>query len=159
MGKFAEGTEVTVERSRAEIEGILARYGADQFMYGWQEKGAVLAFRASERFVRFTLPLPDRNSKEFTHGRTARSGSASILLPPSEQAARFEQGCRRSWRALALCIKAKLESVASGISHFEDEFMANIVLPNGQTMSEHARPLIKEAYQSGTMPALLPHLP
>lgn len=157
--KYAENTDVPVERSKAEIETILSRYGADQFMSGWRDLTAVIAFRASERHVRFTLPLPDRNAKEYTHGRTGTSGSAQVPLPKDEAARRYEQACRQRWRALALCIKAKLESVETGISQFEDEFMANIILPNGQTMSEHARPLIRKAYETGEMPALLPHLP
>lgn len=156
MSKFAEGTEVSVEKSRAEIEGILARYGADQFMYGWKEGGSALGFRASDRYVRFFLPLPDRQAKEFTH-RRVNQHAGWTPMPPEEGAKRYEQACRRSWRALCLCIKAKLEAVASGISQFEDEFMANIVLPNGQTMSEHARPLIAKAYETGNMPPLLGH--
>lgn len=155
MARFAEGTDVPVEKSRAEIETILARYGADQFMYGWKENGAVLAFRASERYVRFFLPLPSRTDREYTHGRTGTSGSSVVALSPAESAKRHEQACRRNWRALALCIKAKLEAVATGISQFENEFMANIVLPNGQTMGDHARPLIAKAYESGVMPPLL----
>ena len=35
-GRYATDTRVSVERSKAEIEAILARYGADQFMYGWE---------------------------------------------------------------------------------------------------------------------------
>lgn len=58
--------------------------------------------------------------------------------------------------ALALVIKAKLEAVESGISIFEDEFMANIVLPDGQSVSEFMRPQIALAYDKGDMPKLLP---
>jgi hypothetical protein len=36
VSKFAENTSVSAERSRAEIEKTLRRYGADQFMYGWE---------------------------------------------------------------------------------------------------------------------------
>ena len=57
-GRYAQNTEVTVERSQIEIELILSRYGADQFMRGWDGEKAVLAFRARSRQVRFTLPLP-----------------------------------------------------------------------------------------------------
>jgi hypothetical protein len=158
MSRYAEGTEVSVERSRAEIETILRRYGADQFLSGWRETGAMIAFRAQGRHIRFLLPLPDPKAKDFTEVRTSQHGSTR---PASTQQAheRWERACRQRWRALALCIKAKLETVETGISQFEDEFMANIVLPNGETMSEHARPLIARAYETGKMPPLLPHLP
>lgn len=61
--------------------------------------------------------------------------------------------------ALALVVKAKLEAVESGISTFEQEFMAHIVLPNGQTTGQWMIPQIEAAYKTGTMPALLPMLP
>ena len=44
---------------------------------------------------------------------------------------------------------------------FEQEFMANVVLPDGSTVSEFMRPQIKQAYQSRQMPpgisGMLPH--
>lgn len=150
---YAAGTEVPVERSRAEIERILVRYGADQFMSGWKDGAAFIAFRAQGRHLRFILPLPLVSDKQFE-----RDGNKRVRTPDSRQRA-WEQACRERWRALALCIKAKLEAVETGISQFEDEFMAQIMLPNGQTVSEHARPLIARAYETGEMPQLLPHLP
>src|SRR5690606_26121903 len=64
MTKYAAKTTVSVQRSRDEIEAILTRYGADQFMYGWFEGGATIAFRAHGRMVRFHLPLPDAEDPE-----------------------------------------------------------------------------------------------
>ena len=120
-----------MERSRSEIETILSRYGADQFMYGQDNtRGlATIQFRANERHVRFLLTLPDQNDDEV-----------------------WEQSCRQRWRALVLCIKAKLEAVEYEISEFEDEFMAHIVLPGDRTVSELMRPQIEKAYLSGDMP-------
>ena len=66
-----------------------------------------------------------------------------------------QQAIRQRWRALALVIKAKLESVETGVATFEEEFMANIVLPSAQTMAEYALPQIAQAYETGTMPPLL----
>ena len=67
MGKFAENTSVSSEKSRMEIERILGRYGADGFMYGWEPDRAIIAFRMTGRHVKFVLPMPDRSSREFTH--------------------------------------------------------------------------------------------
>lgn len=39
MTRYAQKTTVPVERSRNEIEATLARYGAQQFMYGWDTGG------------------------------------------------------------------------------------------------------------------------
>ncbi|MDD3798409.1 MAG: hypothetical protein PHE36_04435 [Novosphingobium sp.] len=76
--------------------------------------------------------------------------------PPDAALREWEQACRQRWRALALVIKAKLEAIDSGISEFDDEFMAHIVLPNGRTVSEEVRPKITSAYAGEGMPNLLP---
>ena len=64
-GRHTVGTEVPADRSRTEIENILARYGADQFTYGWEASRAVIGLRYSRKMVRFILPLPDPQSDEF----------------------------------------------------------------------------------------------
>lgn len=152
MKRYAEGTEVPVDRSKAEIERILARYGADQFMYGSSQEKAMIAFRACDRFVRFVLPLPepeDGNINRTPKGRVRKG-----------EAARREhaQEIRRRWRALTLSIKSKLEAVQTGITTFEQEFLAHIVLPDKRTVGEFMIPQIKEAYQQERMPKLLPFL-
>jgi hypothetical protein len=59
---------------------------------------------------------------------------------------------------MSLVIKAKLEACEAGIAIFEDEFMANIVLPNGSTVSQFMLPQIQAAYDKGSMPNMLPDL-
>lgn len=151
MTQFAAQTDVPSERSRAEIDKTLARYKATGFMYGWSEQGAVIAFEMNGRRIRFDLTLPARNSKEFqrTPGRGLMRSSAQIE-------AAYEQAVRQRWRALALVIKAKLEAVESGISVFEEEFLANIVMPNNQKVGQWMIPQIAQAYASGKMPPMLP---
>lgn len=151
MTRYAEKTTVSSDRSRAEIERLLARYGATRFIYGWEEGRAVVGFTMNSRQVRFVLPIPDREAREFTHTPTGRLRSTKAY----EEA--HEQAVRQSWRALALVIKAKLEAVASGIVTFEDEFLAHIVLPDGSTAGNWMRPQIRQAYETGDMPRLLPY--
>lgn len=154
MAKYASKTTVSSEKSKNEIERILTRYGATEFLYGTKPQMAVVAFKMLGRQIRFTMPLPDRRDTEFTEymrGMTAylRTDDAADKL--------YEQSIRQRWRALALVIKAKLEAVESGITEFEDEFLAHIVLPSGQTMGQLAKPQIEHAYLTGDMPALLGH--
>ena len=59
---------------------------------------------------------------------------------------------------MVLVIKAKLEAVESGITTFENEFLANIVLPDGQIVSDFMLPQIEHCYITGKMPVLLPQL-
>lgn len=149
---YAEKTTVSTEKSRMEIERTIRRYGAKQFMYGWDQNKAIVGFSMLERQIKFSLSMPNENDIAFTLTPNGK--------PRSETAAgnAWEQACRQRWRALALVIKAKLEAVEAGISIFEDEFMANIVLPGGGTVSEFMLPQIEAAYQSGKMPKMLPDL-
>lgn len=149
MSRFAAETSVSVSSSKAEIERIVERYGANQFMSRWDAERALIAFTMQSRQIRFVLPMPSRDDERFTHhSRGPRTPDAANK--------EWEQACRQRWRALALVIKAKLEAVESGISVFEDEFMANIVLSNGRTVSDEVRPKIALAYSDNEMPALLP---
>ncbi len=153
MSKYAENTDVPVERSRGEIERTLTRYGASKFMYGWDQNKAIVRFEMSGRHIMFVLPLPDRNDKEFTHTPARKSRRT-----PEEATKAWEQACRQRWRCLSLTIKAKLEAVESGITDFSSEFLAHIILPNGKTVGQFMVPQIEVAYTSGKMPALLPEV-
>lgn len=62
MMAYAQNTTVTADKSRAEIERTLQRYGADQFMYGWDDARAMIMFRMGGRQIKFLLPMPDKNS-------------------------------------------------------------------------------------------------
>lgn len=151
--RYAQNTEVSADKSRNEIEATLRRYGADQFLYGWDEGRAVIGFRAKGRQVKFVLPLPDRKAKKFTHYMRGRS---EVARTPAQAAAAWEQSRRQAWRALALVIKAKLEAVEAEIVSFESEFLAHMVLPNGQTVGNWIAPQLAVAYERGDMPKMLP---
>lgn len=150
--RYAENTEVSVERSKAEIEGTLMRYGATHFASGWEPGCAYLGFQINDRCVKFLLPLPDINGDDFQQRKVR---SRTVECSPEEAAKRWEQACRQRWRALALCIKAKLEAVQAGITTFENEFMAHIVLPDGNTVGDFMQPQIQQAYSTGVMPTRL----
>lgn len=151
MGTYAADTSVSVEKSRAEIERTVQRWGAEQFMYGWDSDSAIVMFRLRNRQLRFVLAMPDRNAREFlfTPARKTRRTDTQAYEA-------WEQACRQRWRALNLVIKAKLEAVESGISTFDNEFLAQIMLPNGKTVGEQIGDDIEQTYLTNTMPALLP---
>lgn len=153
MARFAENTSVSVERSRAEIESLIVRYGATSTAFMNAPGRALIMFEAQGRRIVFELPLPDKSERRFTH--TKRRGYEQRRTDEQTHEA-WEQGCRQRWRALALVIKAKLEAVESGITTFEDEFLAHIMMPDGQSVSTHIRPRIAAAYESGEMTPLLP---
>ncbi len=158
MSNYASGTSVAVSKSKAEIEQTLIRFGADQFISGWAaDRGlAMIQFRYEGRMVKFTLAEADINEDRFRYG-----------MPETKQRERnadaaykaWEQDCREQWRALALCIKAKLVAVEAGVAAFETEFMPYTLLPDGRTAAEFMEPQLQLAYEKGNMPKELPGLP
>lgn len=132
MARFSSSTKVSVEQTRTEIERTLSRYGATAFAYMTKQGRAIIAFEATNRHIKITVPLPEGDSDK------------------------EKQEARQRWRALLLVIKAKLESVDSGIETLEEAFYANIVLPNGQTIYEYTQGGVAVAYKSGEVQALLP---
>ena len=148
MGRYAQRTTVSAAKSKAEIEKLITRYGATQFMQGWREGHAEIGFHCKSRLIRFDLPLPAH--EEFVQDSRGWERTEKALE------AALAQEERRRWRALALVIKAKLEAVETGVTTFEQEFLAHIVLPNGRTVGDHVAPEIDRAYQTGKVRALLP---
>ena len=150
---YASGTTGSADKSRAEIERTLQRFGADQFTYGWSHDMAMIQFRAAGKVIRFLLEMPDQNDDRFWF-TPARKTKRS----PVQAHAEWEKETRRSWRSLAAVIKAKLVAVDDGITTFESEFLAHIVLPDGSTVGQWALPQVEETYETGEMPAVLPAL-
>lgn len=148
---YAKDTSVPAERSRTEIERTLSRFGADQFVYGWDRDDAVVQFRYNMKVVRFSLPLPAKDDRRFTHTPsrgTPRDSDAALR--------EWEKATRARWRSLALIIKAKLIAIEDGITEFEAEFLAQIVLPTGETVGGWVLPQVERAYELGEMPPALP---
>lgn len=130
---FAIDTKVPVERTQNEIRTLLGKYKADSFAFMEERDRAMIAFQLSGRKIKFTLPLPARVDNAGTTDKNRR-----------------EKVCRSKWRALLLCIKAKLESVEQNIESFEEAFLAHVIMPNGQTVYEQLREPIALEYKNPT---------
>lgn len=128
MPRYAEKTKVPVNQTVQDIRKIVIKYEGHNFQFGIDDEKVIIGFAKDKRHVRLIISLVDLNDQEQ----------------------------RSALRSLLLVTKAKLEAVASGISIFEDEFMANIVMPDGSLLGSLIRDRIANAYASGTMPNLLP---
>lgn len=60
---YAEKTSVSVAKSKADIEELIRKAGAGQFVSGYKENIAVIGFSLSDRQIRFVLPLPDKQGQ------------------------------------------------------------------------------------------------
>lgn len=128
--RFAENTDVPVDRSQGEVKQRLRAAGADQIAIFEASDKSVVAFALSGRQYRITIPL----------------------APNAKNAAQEE---RRAWRLLLLLVKSKLEAIREGASTVEREFLADMVMPDKMTVHEWLQPQIAIAYDRGVMPTQL----
>lgn len=129
--RFAEDTRVMVDTSRLQIEAMLKRAKATRIVHMDDPLEAVVAFMLADRAIRIEVPI---------------AGGASA------------QDRRARWRALHMIIKAKLEAVAQNVTTVEQEFLAHVVMPSGQTVDEWLKPQLEIAFNHGEMPKLLSHV-
>jgi hypothetical protein len=141
--KYAAQTEVSAEKSQAEIQKIVTQYGATGFMCGWQDNSAMVAFSMQGKSVKFILPLPNRADKKITHYHHRHRGW--VLRTQDAARKEWDQQTRQRWRALALCIKAKMEAVQCGITTFEHEFLAHFLTTNGETVGQIIIPQLNDS--------------
>lgn len=166
MTRFAEGTEVAAEKTRAELERLLVQHGAHQVVVATDhnERRAVVVFGLAERRIKLQVstapkvePTPGRRDWEYPPKVTPRGwngwSEGRQKQWVEEQRAQFE---RSAWRRLLLVVKAKLELVRDADSSIEREFLADILLPNGSTVHEQLGPQLEDSYRTGAMPPLLP---
>jgi len=142
---FAYGTTVSVEQSRAELEGLLEKHGATEFMmHRDSDQTTTIMYRMQNRMVKQVVRYP--KSKDLNLGRrTARMDEKSLTM----------KEWRRRWRAQVLITKGKLELIESGEASFDEVFLSSIMLADGRTVAEVAIPRIAEGYDTGKMPNLL----
>ncbi|QQN73974.1 hypothetical protein [Croceicoccus sp. YJ47] len=140
---YAETTKVSFEKSISEIMALLRKAGADQLGQFEDRASFAVQFTLGDRMIKFRVPfVPDSDIP-------TKDGNGKTLTT-AQSAAKTEQARRQRGRALLLTIKAKLESIESGIETFEQAFLANIVMSNGQTVHERIGGDLALEYKTGT---------
>lgn len=136
---YAEATSVPFERSISEIITLIKRAGAQQIGQMEGEAFYAVQFTLADRMIRFRLPLATK------YDGPLKAGNGRTIDPRKV----IDQMQRQRGRALLLVIKAKLESVESGIETVEQAFLANVVMSNGETIYERIAQPIALEYQAG----------
>lgn len=145
---YAENTEVAVEKSIGEIVTLVKKAGAQRIAQAETPEGLAIQFFLAGRMIRFRVNMPPIADMPTRDGRGA-------ALTAKAREAKLAQRHRQRARGLLLVIKAKLESVASGIETLDEAFLANVVMLDGKTVMEHALPSIESSYRDGKQPMLL----
>ena len=136
FGKYAANTSVPVERSRAEVERVLTKYGATKFGTMSEETKATIFFEVKNRQVQWSIPIPPRAKfRDETD---------------------YAREIRRRWRVLLITVKSMLEAVESKLMTFDQAFLPHIVIPGtARTLSEAIVPKLDALYSGLALPALL----
>jgi len=130
MSTYAEGTTVSVENSRAEIEKLLRKHGASFFAAAQDNEHhrAMVLFVVGGAKYKLDIPLPTREQAQ----AEIRHRTQGNRDPDKHR----EQRERERWRAVLLMLKAKLELVALGVSTIDKEFMSQLVVHGSHTLGE-----------------------
>jgi regulator of extracellular matrix RemA (YlzA/DUF370 family) len=122
--RYAEGTKVSVDSSRGEITGILAKHGVQRMGWMAAPEGDELMFELGGGSYRLSMVKP-------TIAEIRR------LYPNAyDEQAKLDAEWRRRWRANVLLLKAKLEFVASGDTTLDRELLPYRVLKDGRTLEQ-----------------------
>lgn len=135
MGKrYAEGTTVTVDQSRAQISGILASHGVMRQAWASEPERDLLHFELAGHQFRFTIERPTAQSLYRQWKADGDKGPRVMKYLPSD--AQVAAEWRRRWRANVLLLKAKLEFAEGEASTVMRELMPYAVMKDGRTLEE-----------------------
>lgn len=147
---YAAGTAVSINRSIAELERLVAKHGATGFSYGTDDLAGYgqVVFRIADRMIRFRIDRPTGDQFRRTPTGRPRTWDAAQQFAAAEE--------QRMWRSLVLIVKALLVAVADGVLTLSDAFLPYTMLPDGETFGEWVTPQLDTIYATRSMPALLP---
>lgn len=133
MRRFAEGTTVSVESSRGEITGILAKHGVLRQAWMQEPEGDTLTFELGGHRYLFRIPRP---TAETLHAQWVADGKPPTTTKYLPSANQVEAEWRRRWRANVLLLKAKLEFAEGDASTVLRELMPYALLADGRTLED-----------------------
>jgi hypothetical protein len=118
MPRYAKNTTVPVARSKQKIEELLVSYGIEESFWGRSPRGDGVGWKYKGKVYKKNVPMPSRDDK-------------------TEK--QYEQEMRQRWRILYMTLKMKFEEIEAGVESFEDQFLAQMCLPDGSTVGEFMR--------------------
>ena len=155
---YAEDTEVAPEKSVADIGRTVKNAGGKNFVVGEVED-----VDGTKNFIQFTfngwnfrmmIPTPSMTDDEIVYTDVRR-----LKRDLAGRTKALEQEERRRWRVLYLVVKAKFESIDSGLESVEKAFLSYVVLPDQSLLGDAIVPVVTKAYLDGKMPSSLLGLP
>ena len=151
MSRYAAGTRVATDRTQAEIQTTIRRYGADDIITGQSAEAAraFVQFRYRGFSARVMIPLPDPKERRFwvtPSGKFEREADVAR--------AEWEKATRQQWRVLLLLLKAQFEAIENNVITAEEAFLPWILMPGGRTIGQEVLPQLQAAADGGQLKAL-----
>ena len=122
---YAQDTNVSVDKSTADVKKMLKALGADRIAVIESSDGNFLAFQHGSVAYKLTQPKLD--------------------IPRKSE----EQCDRAAWRAIVLLVKAKKVAIDQGITTLEREFFSDTMLPDGTVLGDHHKAIVGHNYTDG----------
>ncbi len=119
MAKYAKNTSVPVARSKQKIEELLVSYGIEEYFSGRSPRGDGIGWKYKGKVYKKSVPTP--NHEDYSTEN------------------QYQQALRQRWRILYMTLKMKFEEIADGGISFEDQFLAQMSLPDGSTVADFMR--------------------
>ena len=136
MPRYAKNTTVPVARSKQKIEELLESYGIEESFLGRSPRGDGIGFKYNGKVYKMSVPLPKRDDFNTEN--------------------QYQQAIRQRWRILYMSMKMKFEEIEAGVISFEDQFLAQMSLPDGTTVADFMKlPENRERLEKTKMPKLL----
>lgn len=137
---------------KEKIELVLLQNGCTEFMYGWKDEHAQVQFHINGKRYRIALKMP--NKKDFYRTPTGKTRAYDVAIKE------WQLAQTDIWRALLSIVETNFNFVRMGASTIEKQFLAFIVLPDGQLAGDYAETMINDAYEesvrllnSGNLPS------
>jgi len=127
--RYAEGTAVSVESSRGEITGILAKHGVTRMGWATEPQQDALHFELAGHSYRLYIQRPTVDEVRGMWIADGRDWSRVY-----DRDAKVAAEWKRRWRANVLLLKAKLEFADGLTSTVERELMPYMLLRDGRTL-------------------------
>ena len=118
MARYAKNTSVPVARSKQKIEELLVSYGIEESFSGRSPRGDGIGWKYKGKVYKMAVLIPSKDDK-------------------TEK--QYEQELRQRWRILFMSMKMKFEEIEGGGISFEDQFLAQMSLPDGSTVGDFMR--------------------
>ena len=135
MARYAKSTTVPIARSKQNIDELLVSYGIEESFSGRSPRGDGIGWKHKSKVYKMSVPVPSKDDKTDKQ---------------------YEQEMRQRWRILYMSMKMKFEEIDAGVISFEDQFLAQMSLPDGSTVADFMKlPENLKRIERTEMPKLL----